>query len=264
MDRRGGRFALACDGKLLYVAVETPVHPRYGPVARIQSPYGNVDPDEMVLDDSLEIWLVPGLSGEAEYAYQVMFNTLGGYGLQKFEVKRKDFRNAGWDVKGELVRSSVIRNSRWTLETAIPLTALGMTAPGEGLRLRVCRDYKLPFAQARDSLGVIYYKDPSTMMQVRFQASAPVVIEPDWLAQKSDHTSLTMRNPTQAAMKVQVNGMAAELAPGAVQTLPIPLQTGEKNSRQAVVTVTTLNGTMIYQRTVRWLVSDEPIWEEVL
>ena len=264
MDRRGGRFLLACDGKALYVAVETPLHPRYGPVARNQSPYGGLDPDEVVLDDSLEIWLVPSLSGEAETSYQVMFNTLGGYSLRKFEVKRKDFVGEYWDVKGQLSRSSVVRDCRWTIKTAIPLAALGMNAPGAGLRLRVCRNYKLPFVPARDNLGVIYYKTPASMMQVRFQQQAPVMSEPDWVGQKTDRAAVTLRNPTQAAMKVQVAGTTVELAPGAAQEVRIPIQSGEKNVRQAELTVTAPDGTVIHRRTARWIVTDESPWEEVL
>ena len=45
----------------------------------------------------------------------------------------------------------------YPLFTAIPLAALGTNAPGAGLRLRVCRNYKLPFVQARDNRAVVYY-----------------------------------------------------------------------------------------------------------
>ena len=261
MDRRGGRFALACDGKSLYVTAETPVHPRYGPVARLLS----MDPDDIALDDSLEIWLVPGLSGKANVAYQILFNTLGNYAHRQFldPSPSINFATSGWDVKG-LTQSSVIRDSKWTLATAIPLAALGLNAPGAGLRLRVCRNYKLPFIQARDNPGVVFYKDPATMMQVRFQEGAPVVVEPDWVGQKTDKAVVTLRNPTPVAMKVQVAGKLIELSPGAIQEAPIPIQAGAKNTRQAEVTVTMPDGTVIHHRTAKWLVTDEPIWEEVL
>ena len=262
MDRRGGRFTLACDGTYLYVAVATPVHPRFGPVARNLSP----DPDDVVLDDSLEIWLAPGLSGPAEGAYQIMFDTRGGYSTRRFvdPAPTINFYNVGWDLKGDFARGSVIRDSWWTLETAIPLAALGTNAPGAGLRLRVCRNYKLPFVQARDNRAVVYYKDPATMMQVRFQNSVPLVDEPDWVGVKGEQAVVTLRNPTPAAMKVQLAGAAVELAPGATYEAPIPVKTGDQNVRQVEVTITGSDGTVIHRRTARWVVTDMPIWEEVL
>jgi len=262
MDRRGGRFALACDGTNLYVAVETPVHPRFGPVARNLSQ----DPEDMVFDDSLEIWLAPGLSGAAEGAYQIMFDTRGGCSPQRFvdPTPNINFFAVGWDLKGDLARRSVIRDSRWTLEAAIPLAALGPNAPGAGLRLRVCRNYKLPWSQTRDNSGVVYYKDPATMMQVRFRNSAPMVDEPDWVGVKGDQALVTLRNPTPSAMKVLVAGKEIELAAGATQEAPIPVRMGDNNARQADVTVALPDGTVIHRRTARWVVTDAPIWEEVL
>ena len=261
LDRRGGRFALACDGTNLYIAIETPVHPRFGPVARL---LGN-DPDDIVCDDSVELWLVQGLSGKAEAAYQIMIGPNGNYAPRKFvdPSPNINFFTMGWEIKG-FACCSVIRDSKWTLETAIPLAALGTNAIGAGLRLRVCRNYKLPFVQARDNPNVVYYKDPFTMMQVRIQEGAPIVCEPDWVAQKNDKAALTLRNPTQAAMKVQVAGTAVELAPGATQQVPIAIQAGEKNARRAEVAVTLSDGTVIHRRTARWIVSSEPLWEEVL
>lgn len=261
MDRRGGRFSLACDGTNLYVAIETPVHPRFGPIARLLSN----DPDDIVQDDSLEIWLVPGMWGKAEAAYQLMFGPGGGYSPRKFvdTSPNINFFSLGWDVKG-LTRCSVIRDSKWTIETAIPLAAMGTNALGAGMRIRVCRNYKLPFVQARDNFGVAYYKDPSTMMQVRFQEGAPIVSEPDWIGQKADKTAVTLRNPTQAAIKLLVAGSAVELAPGDTQQVSLPIQAGEKNARQAEVMVTTPDGMVIHRRTAKWIVNADPIWEEVL
>jgi len=267
MDRRGGRFALACDGTNLYVAVETPVHPRFGPVERNRSLDSTPrPPDDVVFDDSIEIWLAPGLSGPGEGAYQIMFDTRGGYSPQRFvdPTPSIHFFNVGWDLKGELARCSVIRGSRWTLETAIPLAALGSNAPGTGLRLRVCRNYKLPWSQTRDNSGVVYYKDPATMMQVRFQNSVPLVDEPDWVGVKGEQALVTLRNPTQAAMKVLAAGKELELAAGATQEVPIPVRMGDNNARQADVTITTQDGTVIHRRTAKWIVTDEQIWEEVL
>ncbi len=267
MDPRGGRFALACDGTNLYVAVETPVHPRFGPVERNRS----LDtiprqPDDVVFEDSIEIWLAPGLSGPAEGAYQIMFDTRGGCSPQRFvdTTPSIHFFNVGWDLKGELARCSVIRDSRWTLETAIPLAALGLKSPGPGVRFRVCRNYKLPWSQTRDNSGVVYYKDPATMMQVRFQNNVPTVDEPDWVGVKGDQALVTLRNPTPSAMKVLVAGKELELAPGATREVPIPVRMGDNNVRQAEVMVALPDGTVIHRRTAQWIVSDKAIWEEVL
>jgi len=267
MDPRGGRFALACDGTNLYVAVETPVHPRFGPVERNRSLDSTPrPPEDVVFDDSIEIWLAPGLSGPGEGAYQIMFDTRGGCSPWRFvdPTPSIHFFSVGWDLKGDLACRSVIRDSRWTLETAIPLAALGPNAPGAGLRLRVCRNYKLPWSQTRDNSGVVYYKDPATMMQVRFQNSVPLVREPDWVGVKGEQALVTLRNPTPAALKVQLAGAPVELAPGATQEVPIPVKSGDQNVRQADLTITGPGGTVIHRRTARWVVTDTPIWEEVL
>jgi hypothetical protein len=264
LDPRGGSFSVASDGTSVYIVVESPVHPRYGPVMRYLNTHGRVDADEIVHDDSIEIWFVPGTSDDAEFAYRAMFNTLKIYALEKFEVDRRDFVSTGWNFGGNLSYGSTVRDARWTLEVAIPLSKLGVRALSEGLRMRICRNYKVPFVMTRDNIGSGYNNDPSNMMQVRLKEGVPLVDEPDWVSVKGGQGMVTLRNPTPNAIKLRVNGTAVELAAGATRDVPIAIQTGEKKARHAEVLVTTEDGIVIHRRTVRWLETDKVVWEEVL
>ncbi len=259
LDRRGGRFMLTRDDKALYLAVVTPVHPRYGPVARYRRNRTGSDMERIVLDDSIELWLVPGLEKEAGEAFQLLCNTTGSCGHKRFLLPCGVER--GWHPKG-LRYANDATGDTWVFEAALPLAAVGMKGGGAGLRLRVCRNYHLPFAQARTNPGVKAYTDASTMLRVRFADRSMLVEEPDWLAEGAP--MLTLRNPAREAATVKVGDREISLPAGDVKEVSVKTAVSGDEVREARITVTDPAGGVVHRRLVRWRVGAEVPWYEVM
>ncbi|MBF0246311.1 MAG: hypothetical protein HQL31_13785 [Planctomycetes bacterium] len=259
-DRRGGSIYLARSDDYLYVAIVTPVHPRHGPLVRYRRAYPGGDMGKIVHDDSLELWLAPGSDDRNGKAYQIIFSSNGASGSQCHEIAHEVSRP--WLSKGLRYGNSIDGNN-WTLELALPLKDICLEKGADGMHLRICRNYQMPFVQARTTPGVHAYKDPATMLKLVF-ASAPLVTEPEWTSIKGEMASVDICNPTEQTMSLKIAGESIDMAPMTSRQIPVQIHALTEDQRETRLEIKDEEGRWIHRRCARWQLSDQPLWEEVL
>lgn len=255
-DPRGGSFQIACDGRMLFLAVDSPLHPRYGALTRRLQ---NGDVGQVFLDDSVELWVAPGLDGTPERIFQFVFNTANVVAMQTFDTKSGQFSPA--QKSKELCQQNRVLPGRWTAEIGIPLADLGLTSATEGCRIRVGRSYKMPFGPTITSAEPGAYTDPSTMVKVGIVEKGPTVSEPDWQAEAP---AVTLTAPTAESASLSVNGKTHTVPAG--EQIDVPLTPGIEADGSLVLDlqVTDDKGKLLHRRRLHWKKPEGEIWEPVL
>jgi hypothetical protein len=172
LQPRMGEFWLGCDGRRLFVAARSAVHPTLGTQTTHRAREGEADAEYLEMDDSIEIW-VSALGG-AGPSYQMIVNPAGAV---------FDAAHAGGSVPSRtdwtaaIEQRHTVKDGVWVMEMAVTCESLGIADPSAPLAIRVCRNYCLPRDQSRWAPGVDYYSVPMTMPIVVFASPAPVVSE---------------------------------------------------------------------------------------
>lgn len=272
LERRAGEFWVGCDRQKLYVAVRSAVHPTQGAVAKF-IPRGNTD-QEVVTDDSIEIWVdnSPG-SKQGQY-FQIMVNPNGAIYDARYS-HRDNIAQKYW--RADMQQAHSVKDGVWTAELAINLSSLGITDATQPLAMRVCRDYKSPWDQARWAPRVHSFDAPETMPRVRFSDVAPFVEELPVQDAEGVMVGLSLSNPSRQPMPLHVRlGYNAQDQPRYFQTSDITLAPGETQPalyKKPFFTpgdypalgealVTDAAGNTLYHRDFKWRTRpSEPLWD---
>ena len=226
LERRPGEFWVGCDRKFLYVAVRSGVHPTLGAVANL-TPKGNAD-QNVVMDDSLEIWVDNSPGRDTGQYFQVIVNPNGAIYDARFSHKDK-IAEKFW--RADMSQGHTVKDGVWTAEVAISLASLGVTDPTQPLGVRICRDYKNPWDQARWEPRVHSFDAPETMAQVRFADDAPAVEELPVQDANGVTVGVSLFNPSPQPLPLHVRlGYNAQDQPRYYQNTDVTLAPGQRQS----------------------------------
>lgn len=173
LSARSGGYLLGSDGQHLFIALRTVVHPVAGVLAS-QEPRGSVDIGEVIYDDSIELWIdndPAGKRADGEY-FQIMINSRGALYDASF-TKRDKIAQKFWRVG--MQQAHAVKDGMWTAEFSIPLQQLGIKKAEDPLGIRIARNWKLPWDQARSEPMVHGFDSSDTMSTLRFTDNAPIV-----------------------------------------------------------------------------------------
>lgn len=276
LQQRPGEFWVGCDGKRLFIAVRSGVHPTLGAIAKVPKGVGAKDEMGAVYDDSIELWINNNPGGDVGQYYQILVNSAGALYDQSFDVKEK-IGQTYWRVAME--QAHKVADGLWTAEFAIDLANLGIADPTRPLAMRVCRNFKYNWDQSRWAPLVRSFDSPETMPLVRFAAVAPVVSEVGFQDDKGIAVAVDLTNPTAKPLPVKVKlgynaesqpryfqEIPAELKPGATQRFEYRKEffTGENYPALAEILVTGADGAVLHHRDVKWQTKPKgPIWAPV-
>lgn len=275
LSARPGEFWVGSDGESLFIAVRSAVHPQAGVLAK-HLPQGERDVSEVIYDDSLELWIDNQPEGATGQYYQIMVNSLGTLSDASFE-RRDKIAQRFWRVN--LRQAHTVTNGMWTAEFAIPLAELNIADPNQPLAMRVCRNYKLPWDQARWAPRVRAFDTPDTMPRVRFADMAPVVSELGFQDDQGIRIAVALTNPGVQPLPVTVRlgynpqdqpryykTEQATLAPGATKTFVYaqPFFTPDNYPAIGEILVTGADGTIYYHRDFRWETKPKDPWDPVV
>ncbi len=178
LEQRPAEYWVGYDNHNLYLAIRTAVHPQRGAIAEHQPMPGDADVPDLVMDDSIELWfapaMLPGPGGvlSTPNLYQILINSNGAISDMMHDIAHDAYRT-GWRVKMKQAHS--IENGIWTAELAIDLSSFTNCDIHQLWGFRVVRNFKYPWDQARTGINVQAFDDPTTMPQLTFGATAPVV-----------------------------------------------------------------------------------------
>lgn len=264
IQQRPGEFWVGCDGKRLYIAVRSGVHPTVGAVTKYRETAGTKDEQNTVFDDSLELYFHNAPQGGAGEYYQVLVNSAGVLFDQEFDAVEKIGRTY-WRVAME--QAHKVAEGFWTAEFAIDLASIKVKDPTQPLGMRVCRNFKHDWNQSRWAPRVLAFDAPETMPLVRFAESAPVVSEVGFQDGKGICVAMEVGNPGAKPLPVTVKlGYNAESQPRYFQETPTELKPGETKRFEyrkefftgdnypalAEVLITGADGAVFYHRDVKW------------
>ena len=216
-----GEFWIGCDRKTLYIAVRSAVHPTLGALAK----YAPRDTDQdVVFDDAIEIWVDNSPGSDTGQYFQIMVNPNGAFYEARYNHRDK-IAQKYW--RADLRQAHTVKDGVWTAEVAIDLASLGVTDPTQPLAMRVCRDYKNPWDQARWEARVHGFEAPETMARVRFADAAPVVDELPVQDAQGVTVGLALSNPTDQPLPLHVRlGYNAQDQPRYFQDTDVTLAPG--------------------------------------
>ena len=273
LERRPGEFWIGSDRKTLYVAVRSGVHPTLGALAKYAKRDSN---QEVIFDDSLEIWIDNSPGSDSGQYFQIMVNPNGATYEARFNHHDK-IAQTFWQANMRQAHS--VKGGIWTAELAIDLGSLGITNPTQPLAMRVCRDYKNPWDQTRWEPRVHGFEAPDTMAHVRFADSAPIIDELPVEDAQGITIGLALSNPTDKPLPLHVRlGYNAQdqpryfqdtdvtLAPGAAQTVVYrkPFFTPDDYPALGEALVTNALGDTLYHRDFKWHTRPlEALWDAV-
>lgn len=275
LQNRPGEFWVGSDGKKLYIAVRTGVHPTAGVVAKVPVPPGKKDESGTVFDDSIELWFNNDPSGKGGQYYQIMVNSLGAIYDAMFEMKDK-VGLTFWRV--DMEQAHKVENGLWTAEFAIDLASINVTDATKPLAIRVCRNYKYPWDQSRWAPNVRSFDSPETMALVQFVKDAPIISEAGFQDADGINVAIDVTNPTAAALPLHVKlGHNAEnqpryykdanivLKPGETQRVEYKVKLFTEEDFPALGSIYVASGddkTVYYHRDFKWHTKPKgPIWQ---
>ncbi|NQU40115.1 MAG: hypothetical protein HQ523_09195 [Lentisphaerae bacterium] len=169
VDPREGDFWVGADAQHLYLALRTEIHPHQALLTRAQHA------PQVTKDDSVEFWIDPYPQSTATTAryYQLMFNSAGISHQAAFD--RAGQPDNTWRSRYQLAQQQI--DGFWHFEIAIELDSF--KAAVEPLatpwRMRIIRNWKMPWVQAGWSPQVSAFSDRDSMALVAFDPAAPVV-----------------------------------------------------------------------------------------
>lgn len=278
-DPRDATAWFACDGETLYVAMQTETAPGNDIVTKTQP-----DPPNDVLgaisDDSIEIYFAPDRSAPNGRIYMVGVNSAGAcydtvYDEASSNKEDKSYR-IQWDT------ASKVSEDKWNFEAAIPLSAFGLKRldPEKSIGLRLVRNWKRPDLQADFVPRTGAFKSPSTMLDCRFHADAPLVRMMGLRDKEATGPDIEMEisNPSAEPMDLVIDGYSLSvgnperlidehftLAPGSAKTVVLaPLNSGGGYFRNHFKVSSGDGKKVFFSRKWEWLSQkpvDEDLWE---
>ena len=276
LQPRPGEFWIGCDGRKIYMAVRSAVHPTAGVLAKIEKGSGGKDQSDAVMDDSIELWFNNDPSGKSGEYYQVLLNSNGAIYDSEFE-NADQIAKTYWRV--DMEQAHKVEGGVWTAEFAVDLKSIKVADPTKPLAVRVCRNYKWPWNQSRWAPMVIAFASPETMPRVKFADGAPIVSEIGFQDAAGIDVAVDVSNPTDKPMSLKVKlGYNAENQPRYYQDAAAELKPGEKRRFEykkefftpenypalAEILVSGADGAVFYHRDAKWQTKPkEPIWDPV-
>lgn len=272
LQPRQGEFWVGCDGKRLYIAVRSAVHPSAGILAA-QHPRGNANNNDVIYDDAIELWIDNSPGTASGQYYQILVNSQGAIYQASFEHKDM-IAQTFWRTQLEQAHS--VHDGLWDAEFAIELAALHIADPEQPLAMRVCRDYKYPWDQSRWAPLVTAFDSPDTMPKIRFSRQAPLVSELGFQNDQGIAIGVEVSNPTPAPLPlhVKIGGNAQDqpryyrewdvtLAPGERRQLAYqtPFFTVGNYPALGEVLITGAAGQVYYHRDAKWQTAPAKIWD---
>ncbi len=272
LQPRYGEFWIGCDGKRLYIAVRSAVHPQAGIIAN-NIPHGNTDVGDVIYDDSIELWIDNNPGNISGQYYQIMVNSKGALYDSSYERKDK-IAQKYWRAAIEQAHS--VKDSIWSAEFAIDLSSLNINNPEQPLAMRVCRNYKYPWDQSRWAPLVRAFDTPDTMPKIQFIKQAPIISEIGFQSKDGIDIGIDINNPTKNQLPIHVKiGGNAQDQPRYYQDWDINLEPGEKRKFSyqkpfftpgdypalGELLITGPDKQVYYHRDVKWQTVPTNIWD---
>jgi hypothetical protein len=263
---------IGSDGTHLPVALRSGVHPQNGAIARQEAaPRNNED---VIHDDSLELWIDNRPDGgEVGETFQIAVSSTGAF-YQARRTHREKIAETFWRSAG-LQQAHQVQDGVWSAELSIPFADLGISDPAGQLGVRVCRNYKQPWNQARWEPLVRSFDAPETMGRVRF-AVAPVVEELGFEDATGIRVAIAVSNPGTTPLPLQVRlaynpkdqprygtDHLVTLAPGERRELDYRKDffVADPYDALAEITVRAADGTVYHHRDVAWTTRTAMAWD---
>ena len=172
---RDGRFWVGCDGKELFIAVQTEMPPD-GKLLNRAVPDGDRDIIAAARDDCIELWIDPHkgqTTGDRRY-FQIITNPRGTLFDRAYDLSNQaNPVDVSWHVKWRYANKVIA--GWWHVEIAIPLDAIGATQDlDHPWGMRVVRNWRRPGGQSHWASAHRAFNDVPSMPVVRWDANAPV------------------------------------------------------------------------------------------
>jgi len=265
LERRRAYGLVGTRGTYLYVAIVSQLPDQGEIIADVDR-----DSENLVFDDSVEVWVDPTFGAERGRRYQMLANSLGHrYFIVHPYGGEPD--NPAW--RGDWQVANGFADGFWTCEVRIPLESI---APGKRadelvFGINLCRNWKQEWAFSSMGGGAYEPSDKFT-----FGDDAPLV----WLHQMGDQFqgdisyTLFIENPGDQPLSLVPSlrlerDVMPELMAGQLVAIPagggvqVPLETSDKSTRKFRLTAAVTSGdggTTFYSRTVEWPASGPFVW----
>ncbi|HUU60251.1 MAG TPA: glycoside hydrolase domain-containing protein, partial [Phycisphaerae bacterium] len=287
---RRAEFWLGSDGKRIYLAMRSAVHPTAGAIGDSRPERFKQDAGRryggifgFVQEDYLDLHVDnrPG-AGTGTY-YRLAVNPLAAVYDTCYDHRVNISTNA-WRAK--LQQAHKVEGGFWTAELAIEPASMDIADLRQTLAVRVGREFAAPKDYCRweqpalnaDFPGQIFL--PDEMPRVRFADAAPIVSEAGLQDGDGVCVALDLTNPTAKPMPLKARlgtGPQGEpleykdqdvtLPPGATRRVEVrkPLAKPDDYVAEAAVRVSRTDGEVVYQRGYRWHTRPDPdtLWEPV-
>ena len=288
LEPRRAEFWLGTDGKKIFVAMRTAVHPLHGPVCDSQPRPGTRDAGDMLggifgllHEDYFDVW-VDNHPGAKEGAwYRIAVNPLGAI-YDVVYSHRDNICSTGW--RADLRQAHHVKNGTWTAEMAIDPASLGIKDLTKPLAFRVGRFFCLPDDYVRwevsdysaDFPGNMVH--PQSMPRVRFVPDGVVVSELGVQNEEGISLAIEATNTSHVPKPVQVKiaygpqnkpteseESKATLSPGQKRQFVLrrPFATREGYVAAGSVWVTDASGNVLFQRGYRWQTKPGKGWDKL-
>ena len=285
IEYRQAEFWIGYDDARIYIAVRTAGHPESGLITRQSPRPGETDVPDLIMDDCLEFWFAPNIeraAGKAPVAanvYQVLVNGAGAISDVMRDTGR-DLYLTSWRIHMRQAHS-YNRQGLWQAEFAIDRNSFkGNFSSPWGIR--VVRNFKNPWDQARIGVNVAAFDDVGTMPTFSFSRIAPIVKQDTiWsLDHKRVDLRVNLKNPSSKLLPLRVslgsnpinqpryyNNENVSLNPGEERTIAYQLDVVDPANYNAVsrILVRSQDGSRVYfDREFLWsMVAPGRLWDPV-
>lgn len=216
------RRATACIGATsthLYVAISSQLPTEGGILADVHR-----DSENLVFDDSIEVWVDPTFGAERGLRYQMLANSLGHRYMivHPYGGERAD---PAW--RGDWPMANQLREGLWQCEIAIPLEQIAPGARAEELTfgINVCRNWKQEWAFS--SMGGGGYA-PTDSFRFVADAVVPHFVLGDGCLQGEIEAGVRFSNATDGPQSIEVELLLnRDLMPPIHETVTLTLQPGQ-------------------------------------
>jgi hypothetical protein len=265
LSARPGEYWIGSDGKILYIAIRTAVHPQAGVQATMKPRTDGGDANgKLIYDDTIELWIDNNVEGKDGKFFQIMVNPLGATYDSSFS-RTERIAETFWQCG--MQQAHKVENGVWTAEFAIPFAKLGIPEGTPSIGLRLARNWKLPWDQARTEPQVRSFDTLENMSRLRFGATAPVVSEKGLQADTGIELAVELSNPTAAPLPVTVklgynaiqqpryfDTQTATLAPGETRNFTYKKEFFTPDNYVALgeILITDGGNTVFYHRDFKW------------
>ena len=289
LQPRHAEFWLGSDGKKIYVAMKSAVHPVAGVL-------GDTRPERYRQDAGRVFGGIFGYVGGEDYLDIIIDNNPGEKTGSYFRIAtnpNSGVYDTAYDHRvnisspafhADMQQAHSVRNGIWTAEIAIDAKSLGIADLRKLLAIRINRKFNAPGDYARWENPAAYSSDfpgtielPETAPRVRFTDTAPIVNEVSFQDEQGINLALEVTNPTTKPLPLQVNVSYRQDKVGQLnQAQQVTLQPGETKrftdqqpfakadnyTAYGQMQVLGVDGTLFYQRNVNWKTRLEAKWDE--